>query len=172
MSQPVLMLDPYRALGEAMPLEPRLEHMYRVLREHYDGIQRFAVALYDAKTETVSSFMYASDETTALADYCLPLQQVPSLLELAETSSVRVVADMRVFRNDEVLSAHSQALLAEGLRSSLTLALRHEGALLGFLFLNSKRSDYFSPDIAAYCSLWAHLVEQVLAESLVKPDVV
>jgi len=44
------------------------------------------------------------------------------------------------------------------------MALRHNGRLLGFLFLNSKRADYFTADVAAYCSLWAHLIEQLLVQ--------
>lgn len=164
MSQPLLMTDPYRALGDEMPFKPRLEHMYRVLREHYEGVQRFAIALYDQDSQTVSSYMYESDETTALADYSLPLAQVSSLAEIAESGSVRIVDDMRIFRNNDALSDHSQALLAEGLRSSFTMALRHNGRLLGFLFLNSKRADYFTANVAAYCSLWAHLIEQLLVQ--------
>lgn len=164
MSQPLLMTDPYRALADVMPLKPRLEHMYRVLREHYEGVQRFAIALYDQSSEALSSFVYASDESTALSDYRLPLRQVPSLAEIADNGSVRIVADMRVFRNDDGLSDHSQALLADGLRSSFTMALRHEGRLLGFLFLNSKQADYFTADVAAYCDLWAHLIEQLLVQ--------
>lgn len=164
MSQPLLMTDPYRALGEHQPFMERLEHMYRVLREQYEGVHRFALALFDEEEQTVSSFMYESDEATPLLGYSLPLEQAPSLASLADSNSVRVVSDMRVFRQEQNLSDHSQALLSAGLRSSFTMPLRHGGQLLGFLFLNSQKADYFRPEMVAYCNLWAHLIEQLLVQ--------
>lgn len=162
MSQPHLMKDPYSALGDSMSFMQRLEHLYRVLREQYDGIHRFALALYDEEDEVISSFIYESDEGSPLMGYRLPLAQVPSLRELAHSGAVRIVDDMRVFRHESSASKHSDALLQAGLRSSFTMVLRQNSKLRAFLFLNSHKPGYFKPAMAAYCNMWGHFIEQLL----------
>lgn len=170
MSESLLMTDPYRSLGEPMTFIGRLEHLYRVLREHYEGVHRFALALYDEADQTVSSFIYESDDGSPLVGYSQPLENAPSLSLLAREQAVRVVEDMRIFRSDDDQKPHSEALLSSGLRASFTMALRYNGRLLGFLFLNSRQIGYFGPEKQAYCNLWAHLIEQLLVRERVEVD--
>ncbi|UTW48527.1 GAF domain-containing protein [Bacterioplanoides sp. SCSIO 12839] len=171
MSETHLLSDPYRALGTDMPFNQRLEHLYRVLREQLEGVDRFALARYNPDDQSLSAFMFESEAGTPFVDYCQPLDKVPSLQQLAEQNTIRVVDDMREFRQEEFISAHSEALLAVGLRASFTMPLRHQGELLGFLFLNSKRAGYFAPQMLAYCNVWGHLVGQYVAQELLTaPD--
>lgn len=153
--------DPYQGLNQPLTVTGKLEHLYRVLREHFEGIQRFALVVYEPESGLLSNFMYEGDPESSLAGYKIPLSDVPSLAALARSGSVRVVDDMRVFRSDDP-PLHSQALLAQGYRSSLTMPLMHEGQLLAFLFLNASAMNYFDAAKAAYCNLWGHLVEQVM----------
>lgn len=155
--------DPYRALGQPMHFLERLEHLYRVLREHLDGVQRFAIALYNADDDMLSTFTYESDDGSPLLGYAVALADVPSLQALASSGHIRVIRDMRSYRSEQ-MSAHTRALLDQGYRSSFTLPLIHENQLMGFLFLNSLRMDYFDAVNLAYCNLWAHLVGQQLAQ--------
>ncbi|MCD8522991.1 MAG: HD domain-containing protein [Saccharospirillaceae bacterium] len=161
MEKPLFLNDPYQILGHKMHFMQRLERLYRVLREQYEGIQRFALVLYNADDGLLSTFVYESDDASPLLGYSVGLDDVPSLRELAEKPAVRVVNDMRWFRNKR-WSAHTEALLAQGYRASLTMPVFHDGELLGFLFLNSVERDYFSGQKIAYCNLWAHLVGQLL----------
>ncbi|WP_430461257.1 HD-GYP domain-containing protein [Thalassolituus sp. LLYu03] len=154
--------DPYRALGRPMHFLERLEHLYRVLREQFDGIQRFAMALYDSETDLLSTFIYESDDSSPLLGYSVQLADVPSLQRIASGATLRVVDDMRCFRS-QVMSVHTRALLEQGYRSSFTMPLIHENSLKGFLFLNSASLNYFDAPKATYCNLWAHLVGQQLA---------
>lgn len=164
MTQPQLLSDPYAALTQPMPFMERLEHLFHVLREQLEGIDRFAIALFNPADNSVSSFMYESDDSGPLVGYSLPLNNIPSLQQLADQQAIRVVEDMRLFRGESQTSSHSEALLSVGLRSSFTMALRHDGQLLGFLFLNSRRVNYFTPAMLAHCNLWGHLVGQLLAQ--------
>lgn len=162
MHEPAVLKDPYRLLGTPMHFIGRLEHLYRVLREQFEGIQRFAIALYDGEEDRLSTFIYESEESSPLLGYAVQLSDVPSLQSLAESGALRVVPDMRIFRS-EATSSHSQALLSQGYRSSFTMPLLHDNRLLGFLFLNSSHLDYFDAAKLAYCNLWGHLVGQLLA---------
>lgn len=161
MEDPLYLNDPYQALGQKMHFMQRLERLYRVLREQYEGVQRFALVLYNPEDGLLSTFVYESDDTSPLLGYSVRLDDVPSLQALADKPALRVVNDMRCFRHKS-LSVHTAALLSQGYRASLTMPVFHDGALLGFLFLNSLQRHYFSEQKIAYCNLWAHLVGQLL----------
>lgn len=161
MTGPVEFQDPYQALGKPMHFIATLEHLYRVLRENFEGIQRFALALYDSDSDLLSTFIYEGDQGSPLLGYEVHLREVPSLAALARTGSVRIVDDMRVFRR-ETPSLHTQALLAQGYRSSLTMPLFNDGKLRAFLFLNASSMNYFDAAKSTYCNLWGHLVAQVM----------
>lgn len=161
MQEPLYLNDPYQTLGQSMHFMQRLERLYRILREQFEGVQRFALVLYNAEDGLLSTFVYESDEASPLLGYSVRLDDVPSLRALADKPALRVVNDMRWFRK-QGLSAHSAALLSQGYRSSLTMPVFHDGGLLGFLFLNSQQPGYFSEQKIAYCNLWAHLVGQQL----------
>lgn len=162
MQSPAEYKDPYLAMGKSMHFLQRLEHMYRVLRENFEGIQRFALALYDGEEDRLSTFVYEGDQSSPLLGYELHLSEVPSLKTLVESTAVRVVDDMRCFRSDTP-SQHTEALLSLGYRSSFTMPLMHDGRLLAFLFLNAQPMNYFDAAKVTYCNLWGHLVGQVLA---------
>jgi len=161
MHEPLELKDPYAALGTPMHFIERLEHLYRVLREHYEGIQRFALALYNHEDDTLSTFIYESEQKSPLMGYSVSLADVPSLSRLAQARAVRVVQDMRIFRGP-VMSEHTEALLSQGYRSSFCMPLFHNDRLIGFLFLNSLRMEYFDNAKVAYCDLWGHLIGQQL----------
>jgi len=157
-----LLNDPYAGLGQNQPLIERLENMYRTLREFHSGIDRFALTMYNPDDDSLSSFLYESDESSPLVGYTAALSNVPSLQQLADKPAVRIVHDMRDFDSDKT-PPHTRALLSHGYRSSFTMPVLHNGKLLGFLFLNSQQKNYFNDQVVTYCNLWAHLVCQVVA---------
>ena len=158
-----LLNDPYASLNDSAPLMERLEHLYRTLREFHSGVHRFALTLYNQGDDSLSSFLYESDDTSPLLGYSTQLSDVPSLAQLAENPAIRIVNDMREFNRTNT-STHSQALLSQGYRASFTMPLKHNDVLIGFLFLNSEQKDYFSGEVAVYCNLWAHIVANILKQ--------
>lgn len=153
--------DPYVKLAQPASFFERLQHLYRVLREQYAGIERFSLALYDADSDYLSTFAAFGEDSSPLEGYSACLGNIDSLANLVRDHQIRVVSDMRSFRSEEI-SAHSEALLAQGFRSSFSMPLNYEGRFLGVLFLNSRSMEYFSESMVAYCSLWGHLVGQML----------
>ena len=118
-------IDPYQQLAQPLSFGDRLQHLYRVLREQYSGIDRLSLALYQPDSDQLSTFTCAGDDASPLTGY---------------------------------------SVLGQGYRSSLTMPLTVEGHFLGMLFLNARTIDYFSAPMAAYCTLWGHLVGQTLAQ--------
>ncbi|WP_221797643.1 hypothetical protein [Oceanobacter mangrovi] len=154
--------DLYSQADTAMSMIERIQRLYWVLRQQYSGLDRFSIALYHEHNDSLSTFTCVGDNQTALNGYVAQMCDVPSLKQLVEQDSIRVVNDMRQFRADE-LSEHTAKLLGQGYRASFSMALRDNDRLLGILFLNSHQIDYFDDSMAVYCSLWGHLVEQVVA---------
>ncbi len=148
--------------GIAGSMTERLQHLYWALRLQYSGLDRFSIALYDPANGVLSAFSCDGESRQVLAGYSAPLAAVPSLQELVDERGIRVVNDMRNFRSMDS-SEHTEQLLGQGYRASFTMPLFENEQLMGVLFLNSHQIDYFDDTMVVYCSLWGHLVEQVLA---------
>lgn len=161
MSEADFYQDPFHQLAQPQSFFTRLHHLYRVLREQYSGIERFSLALYDEDSDRLATFACFGECSSPLDGYSASLATLPSLRQLVEDGHVRVVNDMRTFRCEQP-SVHSEALLAQGFRASFSMPLHYEGRFLGILFLNSKTIDYFTESMVVYCSLWSHLVGQML----------
>lgn len=156
MSHETFYQDPYAGLADQGSLQTRLAHLYHCLREQFASIERFSVALYDEDNDTLAN-MYSFDETgPVLKGYEAKLWEVQSLQDLVTTGNIRVVHDMRQLRTD-VPSEHTDTLLAQGFRSSVTMPVINHGKLRGVMFLNSRKADYFTEPMVVYCTLWAHL---------------
>lgn len=161
MSYPDYFQDPYRhPVPVSDPLE-ELKHRYRVLREQFSGLDRYSIALYQPCSRRLTTFDWGGEVESPLNGYSVPIDQVPGLKLLATAGNLRVVNDMRSFRQ-EGMANHSAALLGQGFRSSLTMPLMYRDQWLGLLFLNSRQIDYFNRSVVVYCSLWSHWIAEVL----------
>ncbi|MGB1092166.1 MAG: GAF domain-containing protein, partial [Oceanobacter sp.] len=165
MSYPDYFHDPYLSPTKVSGLGEELQHRYQVLREQFSGIDRYSIALHHPVTNRLTTFVWGGEIETPLKGYSVAVDDVPALKRLASGGNVRVVNDMRGFRQ-EGIAKHSAALLGQGLRSSLTMPISFNGQWLGLMFLNSKQIDYFNRSVVVYCTLWAQWVGQVLGQQL------
>jgi hypothetical protein len=167
MSYPDYFQDPYRhSVPVSDPME-ELQHRYRVLREQFSGLDRYSIALYQPYSRRLTTFDWGGEVDSPLNGYSVPIDQVPGLKLLATAGNLRVINDMRSFRQ-EGMANHSAALLGQGFRSSLTMPLMYRDQWLGLLFLNSRQMDYFNRSVVVYCSLWSHWIAEVLGAQWVE----
>ncbi len=115
------------------------------------GLTRIAVAIYDAKSDQLRTFMDSSGGKVVLRHYVVRLRDVPSLAEVARHGLPRVVNDTAGY---DLTVLHSRRLFEEGMRSSYTVPLKRDGALKGFLFFNAGQPDFFTPE--ALDLLWPY----------------
>ena len=108
------------------------------------GVQRIAVAIYDAKTDQLRTFIDSSGGKVVLRHYAVRLKDVPSLAEVARLGRPRVVNDTTQY---DLTVLHSRRVFEQGMRSSYTIPLARDGALRGFLFFNAAQPDFFTPEI-------------------------
>ncbi|TAN49341.1 MAG: HD domain-containing protein [Rhodospirillales bacterium] len=135
--------DPFE-LDEVKSPVQRLIALHDEIRNYVglSSVSRIAIALYDAKTHRLKTFIRSGTGESPLDHYTANLDDIPSLAEVARLKRPRVVDDLGVFKNSSTV--HSTRLLKHGFRSSLTVPIYDHGEFFGFLFFNSEEPSYFS----------------------------
>jgi len=134
----------------------KMRDVHRRIHERHPAIERTAVALYDAETGMLKTFVDSTDRGTTLNDYACRLEDVPSLGAIAQRGEARVLNDLRSEIGSD--SPHSCWLHHEGYRSSLTLPIVQDERLLGFLFFDSRQPGAFTEPIVADLLVSGHLI--------------
>ena len=149
--------DVLEELNSSIPLREKLESVHRVLKERYEFIDRIAVAIYDAKSDVIRTFVDSSGPDQPLNHYEARLSDVPSLREIIEKKRPRVIPDLVVYQHST--SKHADAINRQGYRSSYTLPMYVNGSLFGFVFFNSYTVDPFDKEeILHHLDVFGHLI--------------
>lgn len=151
-----------RELSRKLPLGHKLSLVHNELKGVCPFVDRVAVALHDAKTGDLSTFIHSSGVDSPLLNYSVKLKDVPSLQEIAKTGQMRVLNDLAPLTGGT--SRHTRKVVAQGYRSSVTYPLFHDGAVIGFLFFNSYQKDVFNDSSL----VWLNLYNQVIAGLVIK----
>jgi len=156
--------DTLEALNQNQPLSRKLRFIHETICERYSCIERLAVAVYDAKTDLLKTFIHSSDENRPLSHYQARLSDSRSLCEILEVGKPRVVNDLTIFKQSS--KEHSQHILSQGFEASYTLPMYHSEKLFGFLFFNSSEKDVFTDEVLHYLDLFGHLLSLTVAQEL------
>jgi len=141
-------------------INDEVDLLYHKLLAFMPGLCRMAVALYESESGVLHTFLKSPPDSQLLNHYTIPLEQVPSLLALAESSQVRVIDNMELSRSD---SFHSLEVLEYGVKSSYTVPMYLGTDLLGFVFFDSKQAGYFDEHVTDILDVYSKLVEAMLA---------
>ncbi len=141
-------------------LNTHLHGVHQEIRQGYRDIDRMAIALYDASSATLKTFVSSNASGGTLERHEVKLRDVPSLQSLADSRQSRVVDDMATAFSGS-LSHHSQWLLAQHMRSSLTVPVFQGDTLLAFFFFDSRRVKAFDPPSVAQLQVVAQLVPRL-----------
>ncbi len=155
-----------RALERNIPLGQKLHLIHEAIGVHSVLIHRIAVALYDPATDMLSTFLHSSGEDNPLSNYSVKLSEVRSLKEIADTGLPRILNDLTVLAGE--CGWHTRKVLEQGYKSSLSYPLYHDGRLLGFLFLNSYRSNVFTDDLLHRLNLFSQIIASLIIKETVR----
>lgn len=145
-------------------LNERLERLHLQIQQNFEDVGRLAVALYDDKTDLLHTFI-SSCQHNPLRNYQISLSSVPSLQAVAENGQSRIIKDIpRSLSQSQ--SYHSRKIIDEGYRSSLTIPLKLQGKLLGFLFYDSFQPDDFAETMLNTLNLYAQLICETISHDL------
>ena len=151
-----------------MMLDDALGHkiaaIHHRIRSHVGNVGRIGIALYQADSGQLNTFVHSSDGRTPLERYQAPLADVPSLRQLHEDGQSRIIDDLEALAVSP--SDHTRQILAAGYRSSYTCPLYAQGRLLGFLFFDSRQPGYFRNDITLQLDTYAELIAALISCNL------
>ncbi|NMG73401.1 HD-GYP domain-containing protein [Aromatoleum diolicum] len=143
----------------------KVRDLHQRIHQRHPAIARIAVALYDPEMRRLKTFVASNDHvTTPLAGYECTIDDVPSLLAIARSGEARILNDLSTIAGSDTV--HSRWLHHEGFLSSLTLPIRHNEQLLGFLFFDSRERDVFTDQVVADLLLSGHLIGMIVTQEL------
>ncbi len=151
-------------LKSQSPLSQRLQQMHDDLLDRTDVVDRIACALYDPVEDTLKTFINSTRHGEPIAGYEFTLSDSRSLYELAGSGQFRVLDDI-----PQVIQAnteHSRWLLDQGYRSSFTVPMYGNGALIGFIFFDSIAPAAFDPVLQRDLVLYGTLLSMTIASEL------
>ncbi|MBK8971794.1 MAG: HD-GYP domain-containing protein [Hahellaceae bacterium] len=155
--------DRLEALNHPGNAQQKLEVIYAHIRNRYPGIERMAVAVYDALNDKLKTFLSCGAKHPALEHYQAPLQGSLSLDHLRSTRATRIIPDLQAaFGGTHNLPPHTQALLDLGFQSSYTFPMVYNERFLGFVFFNSRETSCFLESVLTELDMMAHMVTLVV----------
>ncbi len=142
----------------------KIVRLHEQMRMAWPHLCRIAIAIYDDKTDLLKTFINSSDDRDPLAHYSVKLSSVSSLNKLAESKKSRVINDLNVLSVSD--SHHTKWLLDQGFKSSYTVPIFGHESLVGFLFFDADRPDYFANIIVQSLSVYSELIGALLVNEL------
>lgn len=145
-------------------LNQRLRELHAHLLEQIPDVDRIACVLYDSGDDMLKTFVNSTRHGEAIKGYEFPLQQSASLSAVAASGQERVIDEIAAAV--QPTSPHSDWLLRQGYRSSLTVPLYEKQAFIGFLFYDSLRPAAFSPAVRSRLSVYNTLINLTIANEI------
>jgi HD-GYP domain-containing protein (c-di-GMP phosphodiesterase class II) len=146
-------------------IQNQLRIIHANLKAELPEVGRIAVAVYDAETDVLKTFIHSTEGRSPFSHYDRKLAEVPSLAALAESRLPRIIDDL-----DKVGPAsggHTRSLLGAGYRSSYTEPLYDGRQLFGFLFFDSQVPRYFSRSaVTRHIGVYAQLIRLMILHAL------
>lgn len=156
--------DTLDALNRNLPLREKLVQTHRVVQKQLPFVARIAVALYDAKTTLLKTYLHSSGEDDPLSHYHASLSQAPSLAEILKEGRPRVINSMLTFESGQ--HEHTRRIGRQGYAASYTMPMFDNGVFVGFIFFNSYERDVFTESALNSLDVFGHLVSLMVLHEL------
>ena len=145
-------------------LGQKIADIHAQIKTHVGNVGRIGIALYNADSDILSTFVHSSDGQSPLERYQVRLTEVPSLQQLHDDHRSRIIDDLEALAGSP--STHTRRILAAGYRSSYTSPLYAHGQLLGFLFFDSRQPGYFRNSVTLQLDTYAELISALISYDL------
>ena len=142
----------------------RLAEIHARLRDEIEGLDRVAVAVYDEKTDYLTTYVHSTVGEAPLSHFEARLADFPSLREVAASGRPRILSYPG--GAVETRSEAARRLLERGVRASYTLPIRDEGRLYGFLFYDSSDEALFTPAVRKRLWIYSEMIRLLVVHSL------
>lgn len=156
--------DKLQNLGTSAPLVDKLDTLRKLLVARSLPIDRVAVATYDPEGDRLHTFIASNDGANPLTRYESCLGDAPSLVEVRERRTPRVVNDLALFAKGTHL--HTSRVSEGGFRASYTVPIFVGRRFVGFVFFNSRHPHVFDENLLDELDVVAHLVGGLVSHEM------
>ncbi|WP_430232123.1 HD domain-containing phosphohydrolase [Nitrosomonas communis] len=157
--------DTLANLHENIPLTEKLRFLHQIIRQDFPFLDRFAIALFDEKTQILKTYTHSTEENDSpVTTYEAPLSLAPSLHAIIEHRRPRLVQDLNIF--SQGTHEHTKRIAAKGYKSSYTMPLYQSRTFIGFLFFNSLQEHPFTPQSLRQIDIYGHLIALMVINEL------
>ena len=140
-----------------------LYELHQTLLDQWPHLVRIAVALYDDQTGMLHTFVRSDQSQLFLNHYSAPLNEIPSLSEVAANGKPRIIKDLSVL--NEARTEHSQ-VISQNFQSSFTEPFYFNEALLGFIFYDATQVNYFDEHLTNQLTAYTRLMEALVTSDV------
>ncbi len=151
-------------LNQKGPIKHKLVEAHKVVKKRLPFVARVAIALYDAETKILKTYLHSSGTDNPLEHYQSLIDNAPSLKKMLDQGKPRVINNMLTFEDSE--KKHIKRLGRQGYAASYTLPMFNNGDFFGFLFFNSYEKDVFNEKVLEQLDLHGHLIALMVINEL------
>lgn len=157
--------DILEPLNQHTSLKEKLVKAHETLKEAYPFVARIAIAIYDAQTNTLKTFLDSSgDDESPLKNYQTSMDNAPSLKAILDKGLPRIINNMLTFENGK--NEHTKRIGRSGYAASYTLPMFDEGNFAGFIFFNSYETDVFNEKVLHELDLYGHIISLMVIKEI------
>jgi HD-GYP domain-containing protein (c-di-GMP phosphodiesterase class II) len=151
-------------LNDTGSLNERLSNLHQRILSKGSTIDRIACAIYDPKSDEISTFISSTVKGAELEKYSMQLSQSHSLSEIAQTGIPRTIEDIPATL--ALNNPHSKWVLKQGYNSSFTVPMYDNGALLGFVFFDSIEKLVFNNVLKRDLTVYSSIINLTISSEL------
>lgn len=156
--------DVLEALNNHVPLREKLISTHNTINQIFPFIVRIAVAIYDADTKMLKTYLHSSGEDNPLDHYQALIDDAPSLKQILDNGLPRVMNNLLTFEDGE--HEHTKRIGRQGYAASYTLPMFNEGEFFGFIFFNSDTQDVFTENVLCQMDIYGHMISLMVLNEL------
>ena len=157
-------IDALEGLNGRVSLRDKLIAAHRTMSIQFPFIVRIAIALYDADTGIIKTYLHSSGDANPLDHYQASLDDAPSLKAILDKGLPRVINNMLTFENGE--NEHTRRIGRQGYAASYTLPMFNNGVFFGFIFFNADQPDVFNESVLGQIDIYAHMISLMVINEL------
>lgn len=149
-------------------LGSRVSRVHTYLKSVPQGaeVSRISLALVDGMSGIVQPLAFSNNVSMTVENISANLKDVPSLEALARGRSYRVIDD--IVDTYDGSREHSAEIINAGIRSSVTFPVKYQGALVGFVFINSNQPGYFTASRIEFLCPFATILSMMLIDEFLQ----